>query len=191
MNIKNLFNKPEKIIKSKKLPQTVQDRFISEMAQNPHRKAVVMNIIDKMLKKDYKNAIIDTPITWLSPVIIKALKSNNLEPLTPVIAFERKQVSHSLNRNIKVAKQRLTEQQFKKIYDYLNDPDEIFFDTEKQQLLFVKFLPKDEVIEDRDCIKIPVIINSNNKNRPINYIGTTGRVNYNETFKNPSYKKIE
>ena len=57
------------------------------------------------------------------------------------------------------------------------------------------FLPKDEIIDGRDCIKIPVIINSTNPKRPVNYIGTTGRIKYKNTFKGIGnenrFKKIE
>ena len=62
-------------------------------------------------------------------------------------------------------------------------------------MLFVKFLPKEEVIDGRDCIKIPVNINSTNSKIPVNYIGTTGRIKYKNTFKGKGneirFKKVE
>lgn len=173
------------------LPEKIKDKFISQMAQNPHRKDYILEIIRRMLAKDFKNAKKEVPITWLTPLIINTLNKMNNKPITPVIVFERGQVSHSLNPDIKVAKQILSQKQFENIYDYLNNPDEVFYDTKEQQLLFVNFLPKDEIIDGRDCIKIPVNINSTNPKRPVNYIGTTGRINYKSTFMGKQFIKIE
>lgn len=173
------------------LPEKMQDNFISAMARNPHRRAAILATINNMLAKNFRKAEVELTITWLSPMVLKFLKNSNNKPVTPVISFERSQVSHSINPTIKVPKQMLTEQQFKHIYDYLNEPDEVFYDPKKKQLLYVKFLPKDEIENKRNCIKIPVIINTIDPDRPTNYIGTTGRVNYNDVFNNPDLIKIE
>ena len=53
----------------------------------------------------------------------------------------------------------------------------------------VKYLPKEEIIDGRDCIKIPVPINTNDPKRPINFIGTLGRIPLRSFINNKRYKK--
>ena len=69
----------------------------------------------------------------------------------------------------------------------------IFIDLEDLALIFVKFLPEKEIIDGRDCIKIPIKINSTDEKRPVNYMSTSGRINYNKTFGGTQkrYKKVE
>lgn len=59
----------------------------------------------------------------------------------------------------------------------------------KNIIIFVKFLSQKDIIDNKDCIKIPVVINSKNPKRPINRIGTTGRINYANTFEGEGNKK--
>ena len=176
--------------KIQNLPQPVKDKFISDMAQNVHNEKNVVNLINKTIKRGYKSRGEELPLTWFTPNIIRYLEKNNIRLKTPVVVFEDRQVKHSLGER-KVLKQRLTETQFLKISEYIKNPDEILLDTEQLAIIYVKFLPKNEIIDNKDCIKIPVEININNPKRPINYIGTTARVNYKSSLNHSRYKKIE
>ena len=179
-----------------KAQEVIRNSFISKMAENPHRKEVIENIINKGILNNFqfdtKNKL-DSTITWFNPAILKKLQEHNIPLKSPIVTFEERQVGHSLDPNIKVDKQRLTPTQFKEIYDCLNKPDEIFIDIKDPQVLYVKFLrQKNEIINGRDCIKIPVRINTKGKKRPINYIGTSGRVKYKDAFSDRKrFKKVE
>jgi len=173
-----------------KLPQDVQDKFISDMAQNVHNKENIQGLITKTIKNNLLSRGNEDVLTWFTPEIIKALEDNKIRLQTPVAVFEDRQVKHSLGDR-KTLKQRLSEEQFLNIYDYVKNPDEVYLDTELSAIIYVKYLPEDEIIDERDCIKIPVQINTNKRKRPINYVGTTGRINHSDTFKNKRYKRIK
>ena len=174
-----------------KLPQDVQDKFISDMAQNVHNKENIQGLITKTIKNNLLSRGNEDVLTWFTPEIIKALEDNKIRLQTPVAVFEDRQVKHSLGDR-KTLKQRLSEEQFLNIYDYVKNPDEVYLDTELSAIIYVKYLPEDEIIDERDCIKIPVQINTNKRKRPINYVGTTGRINHFKTFnKSKRYKRIE
>ena len=163
------------------------------MAQNVHNKNVIEALTNKIISQKFKIFAQEEPaITWMSPVMLKYLReTQKIEPQSPVITFEARQVKHSLSDR-KVATQRLTEPQFKKVYDILNGGyDELYYDTELSGLVYVKMLPKDEIVEGRDCIAIPVNINSKRTDRPVNYIGTTKRIPVTNIRHDKRYKKIE
>lgn len=173
------------------LPEEVKYDFISRMAVNPYKKEVIKNIINDTLKRpDFSSRGIETAIGWFNPQIISNLNKESIKMQTPVIVFEDRQVKHSLGER-KAQKQRLTEEQFKKVYDYINSPDEIYIDTQDYAVIYIKYLPKSEIINNCDCIKVPVKINSSNSKRPVNYIGTTSRINSNTIKKDKRYKKLE
>ena len=177
--------------KIEKLPQEIKDKFISDMASNPHNKAVVDKLIAATIKNGLHSKGIETPLTWFTPEIIKALENQKIRLQTPVVVFEDRQVEHSLG-DTKILKQRLTEKQFKNIYDYIINPDEIYIDLLKNTVTYVKLLKGKDIIDDRDCIKIPVKINTSGKKYPINYVGTTARVNYKSEFSGEKrYKRIK
>ena len=177
----------------KELPQNVKDRFISEMAENIYNKSGIENLIRETLERPYfASHGIEKPLSWFTPDIIKAIEKEKIRLKTPVIVLEDRQVKHSLG-NVKVEKQRLTQKQFLKLYDYVHSPDEIFIDTQENAIVYVKFLPKNEIIDGRNCIKVPVPINVDNPRRPVNFVGTTSRIPYQNTFggKQTRYKKIK
>ncbi len=176
-----------------KLPQDIQDKFISDMAQNVHNKKVIENLTNKIINQNFKIFKVEEPaITWILPSVLKYLKENqNLKVQSPVISFEARQVKHSLGKT-KIEKQKLTTNQFLQIYDVLNgNYNELFYDTKISAIIYVKMLTKGEIVDGRDCIAIPVNINSKRTDRPVNYIGTTKRINYDNILKDKRYIKIE
>lgn len=180
--------------KAVNLPKEVQDNFISDMAQNVHNKNAITTLTEKIILQNFKLfGLEEKPITWITPTVLKYLQeTQKLKIQSPVITFEARQVKHSLGLT-KVEKQKLTKTQFLKLHDILNGQyDELYYDTEMPALMYVKKLPKEEIVEGRDCIVIPVNINCKRTDRPVNYIGTTKRIIYNSAFRNSKrYKKIE
>lgn len=170
------------------LPDDIKFKFISEMAENPYKKEVLNRLIDKTIKNGMNSFGIEMAISWFTPEILTELKNLDIPLNSPVVVFQDRQVKHSLGSR-KYPEQKLTEKQFRQIYDYIHNPDEIFIDTQEHAIVYVKFLDPTEIVDNRDCIKIPVIINSNRPKRPVNYIGTTGRINYAHTFKGGENEK--
>ena len=177
--------------KIKDLPQTVKDRFISEMAQNPHRKDVVENYIKKSIAKDYRNTPQEVALTWFTPKIITALKENKVEPVTPVVSMKLGKTTHTRRDKKVEIGQALSVEQSKNLWDYVNNADEVYIDTQDFALIYIKHLPEDEIIDGRDVIKIPVKINNKNKKLPVNYIGTLSKIHYIDLKRDKRYKKIE
>lgn len=173
-----------------KLPQGLKDTFISQMAQNIHSKEALENLIKKTINNNLNSRGLELTLTWFAPKIIQALESENIRLQTPIAAFEDRQVKHSLSSR-KIESQRLTKKQFLRIYDMVSDYDEVYIDTQENAVVYIKYLPKREIVDKRDCIKIPVIINSTNKRRPVNYVGTTARISSVNIKQDKRYKKIE
>lgn len=176
--------------KIEKLPQELKDTFISQMAQNIHSKDAIENLIKKTIKNDLNSRGLEQTITWFTPKIIQALEKENIRLQTPIAVFEDRQVKHSLGAR-KVSKQQLSQQQFLRLYNMVSDYDEVYIDTQEHAIVYLKYLPKDEIVDGRDCIKIPVVINSSDKRRPVNYISTTGRISSKNIKTDKRYKKIE
>ena len=78
----------------------------------------------------------------------------------------------------------------KKIWDYINTADEIYIDTQDFALVYIKYLPKNEIPDGRDIIKIPVKINNTNSKMPINYVGTLSKI-HSDDLKKDRFKRIE
>ena len=177
--------------KIENLPQNLKDKFISDMASNPHNKAVVANYIEKSMKKDYRNTPQEITLTWFTPQIIKALKANGKEPVTPVVSMKLGKTTHT-RRDTKIKKgQALSTEQTKKIWDYINTADEIYIDTQDFALIYIKYLPKNEILDGRDIIKIPVKINNTNSKMPINYVGTLSKIHATDIKGKDRFKRIE
>lgn len=161
------------------------------MAQEIHGRTLADYLIKNTLKRaGYGSRGVEIALKWLGVKEISALEAENIELQSPIIVFEDRQVKHSLGER-KVAGQRLTVEQFKKVPEWIYNPDEVFIDTQEHALVYVKFLPEEEIMDGRNCVKIPVPINVDRTDRPVNYIGTTGRVNYKEAFGGKRYKKVE
>lgn len=177
--------------KIKDLPQKIKDKFISDMAQNPYNKKAAADFIEKSLKKDYKGTTQEITLTWFTPKVIDALKANGAEPITPVVSMKLGKTTH-MQRNSKIEKgQALSVSQTKKIPDYLNNPDEIYIDTKDLTVLYIKYLPKDEIIDGRDIIKIPVKINNKNKKLPVNYISTASKIHSTDLKSDKNLKRVK
>ncbi len=177
--------------KVKDMPDKIKYDFISKMASNIHKEKVVEYVIEAGLKHFTKPEGGKSAVTWLKPVVVQALLKNKAVFQTPIINITEGDISHIL-RSRKNPKQILTESQVRNFYKYINNPDEIWLDTKDNSLNYIINLPKDEIIDGRDVIKVNIKIDNSNKNTPVNYIGSAGRVErkHEMTDKN-RYIKIE
>lgn len=168
----------------------IQAKFISEMAQNPHRKAVFTNFIEQSLKKDYRNIEQSTVITWFTPDVIKALRDNGKNFKTPVITMKAGKTTHTLRKEKVDRGQALSIEQTKNIYDYINNPDEVYLKMQNNKavrVIYVKYLHEDDIIDNRNCIVIPINISSG----IVNYAATAERVNHKDALSDTkTYKRI-
>ena len=103
-----------------KLPQNVQDKFISDMAQNVHTqdafKKFVTKIVDNKLIN--KSAVKEVPVTWLAPFILNDLRKTKLVPKTPVVVFQDERIGHILDRKVDL-------DELLELHEIINKPDEV------------------------------------------------------------------
>lgn len=174
----------------KDMPQALKDKFISDMAQNLHSQKVYENFISGIIKNGLKAKGIEKTVTWINPKTLSVLQKENISLKTPVVVMQDNRAGHIIG-DVKVEKQRISEKQLKKLYEFINKPDEIYLDKEDNTILFVKKLQEKEVINSADCLKVAVKIDRYKKGRiPVNYLSTAGRVSH-KSFNNSRYIKIE
>lgn len=169
------------------LPQKIQDSFISEMAQNRHKQGAYTAFIQNILDKKYKTAGKDVVVSWITPTVLNFLKKEKAMPLTPVIVSQQKTTHFMTTKSVG---QVVSKQQLLKLYDIINEPDNIFYDTKNNALIYAIMLDKSEIVDGRDCLKVAVKINKTRKGAPVNYIATPARVDF-KSLKGEQFKKIE
>ena len=94
-----------------------------------------------------------------------------------------KKVQHAL-RDSKNPLQKLTGDQLKRIDSIINQ-NHIYFDTKKKNLIYVAELPKDEIKNGRNWIKVPVNI------KKTNTVATASIIPNISIIKDKRYKKID
>ena len=133
------------------------------------------------MKKDYRNTPQEITLTWFTPQIIKALKANGKEPVTPVVSMKLGKTTHT-RRDTKIKKgQALSTEQTKKIWDYINTADEIYLRKNNgkiDRVIYIKMLKGKDIIDNRNCILIPINVN----NETVNFLSTAERVNYKDAL---------
>lgn len=166
-----------------KLPQDVQDKFISDMAQNVHTqdtfKKFVTKIVDNKLIN--KSALKEVPVTWLDPYILNNLKKTKLVPKTPVVVFQDERIGHILGRKVDL-------DELLNLYEIINKPDEVYYDYTRQGsvgLAFIRF------IDAENCIKVCVKLDKTKRKKDVNYISTVGKIQSIHLRDTKMYKKIE
>lgn len=172
------------------LPTPIQNSFISDMAQNRHRKDEIERFIQYNYYNNLKLKILEQKVlTWLSPVVLKALKEENIDVKTPIATLPSTKIYHAL-RPTKTEGQLLSKPQYLRIYDYVNNSDKVFIDKKEKKLLYVFFLAEKDIIDGRDCIIIPLKLN---QARPTpNFAANAEMVKYKDALSDKNrYKKIE
>jgi len=170
--------------KVKGMPDDIKFKFISEMAENPYRRNVFKSFLDRALNMKPQGK--EVVLTWLLPEIYKEVRTVQ----TPIIVMQDNKVGHIFG-DTKTAKQKITKQHLYEIYDIINNPDEIYLDITEDCLLYIRYLPEEEIIDNRDVIKVAVKLNKTNKGKPVNYLATVGRVNRKDNLNdNKRFKKL-
>ncbi len=170
--------------KVENLPENIKYDFIAKMAENPHKKAVFENLIDKLIQNGFKSQKNEIALTWFYPNLFKKLEEVKIK--SPIVVFQEKRVGHIIgDRN------KLSPDELKEIYDILNNPDDIYYDyTQKEgiNLAFTKDIPNSE-----KCIKACVKLGQKSKisGEIVNYVTTAGKVKKGEMNDKKSFKKIE
>lgn len=173
--------------KAVNLPKEIQDRFISDMAQNVHNKNILEQFVNKYV--DSGNKIIDSnkqrTLTWLSPTLLKNLKKDKIKPQTPIVVLTDNRIGHTLGKKV-------TKPELIGIYDILNNPDAIYYDYTTKDTIGLAYVKN---INEKQCLKVCVKLNylygKKGNKHPVNWISTVGKVLKSEMNDKKNYKKIE
>lgn len=174
----------------KDMPQGLKDKFISDMAQNVHKENAYKNFVSKIIANDLKAKGLEQTVTWLNPKSLNALKDENISPKTPVVIMQDDRIGHIIG-DAKAVKQKITTEQLQDFHNIINNPDEMFIDSEDKSIIFIRKLAKDDITDNRDWLKVVVKTDRTKGSVPVNYVATAGRVNNATIAKNSRYKKIE
>ena len=117
-------------------------------------------------------------ITYLEKLGIKLQKSE--------IDLTYGKVEH-INREDKKESQKLSPEQIKRINTIIAQND-VYFDSEKENIVYISKLPPEEILNNRDWIKVPVNLNDKDGN---NIVATMSIIPAKDIFKNSTYKKID
>lgn len=95
-------------------------------------------------------------------------------------------IKHTL-RDTKKATQKVSKEQLKRAIDIITQ-NNVFYDSEKKNIIYISELPTDEIKNNRNWIKIPVEIN---KKDDKNYIITMSIIKAEDIINHTKYKKID
>lgn len=158
--------KPEPTPQPTKNPQKFIDGVINNNLNPPQNEVIVGKI---------------------KPNISKFLKEQGIELNQKNIDLTYKKVQHALRDN-KNPLQKLSPEQLKRINKII-DKNNVYFDTKKQNIVYVDELPIEEVKEGRNWIKIPV--NLAYKKGKNNIVGTASIIPDISIINSKEYKKID
>lgn len=170
-----------------KLPQEIQDRFISDMAQNVHNKKVLENFVNNYIKNDKKNedTIKEKTLTWITPTLLKRLKADDINLHTPIIVLTDDRIGHTLDKKVDY-------DELIGIYDILNNPDGVYYDYTSKNGTGLAYTKN---IDNKKCIKVCVKLNyklkKGKKINVTNWISTVGKVLRVNMETGKDFKKIE
>ncbi len=170
------------------LPEQIKYNFIAKMAENPYKKEAFIKWAENIFENGFKNTKLEKTLTWISPELFK--KIDNV-PNSPIVVIQNNQIGHSgMNKN---AKQMLTKEEYLRVYDIVNKPDEIYWDytnSKWEQIAFVR-----KISNSDECIKVCVRFNqksrSRDKNQMVSKVTTVGKIKYHNIANGKNYKKIE
>lgn len=174
--------------KVKDMPEKIKYDFLSKMASNPHRETAYISWASQIFTNGFKDIPVEKTLTYLQPNLYEKLKET-LD--SPIIVMQSNQIGHSgMNKE---NKQALSQAEYLKIYDYINNYDEVYYDYTRpkwKQIAFIKLISGSD-----KCIKICVRLSQKSKMKDKDYlvskITTIGKVNYNSLNNKKDYKRIE
>lgn len=172
------------------LPQELKDKFISEMAQNIHTHKAYESFILSAIANGLRSQGLEQTVSWFTPQIISAINKENISLQTPIVVMQDNRVGHIIGQ-VKADKQVINKTQLINMYQIINKPDETYIDINDNNLIFLKKLSSDEIVDNRDVIKVVIKLARLKKGNPVNYVATAGRVNSVTITRDKRYKKIE
>lgn len=177
--------------KVENMPDSIKYDFISKMASNPYRKKDYLNWANNIFNNGLKNTELEKVISWLSVSLYKKINVNSKGIDSPIIVISNSQIGHSgINKNLK---QALSKNEYLKVYDIINNPDEVYYDYTKPKWLQIAFIHK--IANSNKCIKVCVRFNQKSKLKDRTYkiskVTTVAKVPYIDIKKGDKYKKIE
>ena len=137
-NVGKAQEKPYAILKSAldRYQEDIRRRFIDEMAHDTTRQGAFGAFIARYLERDRAEGYV-AEIGWFDNSVLDFLKEKEIVPELPIIIANDKQLRHLL-RPAKAKKGvALTIEEAKKIPLYIAAPEEILFDTENRNVLYV------------------------------------------------------
>ncbi len=176
--------------KVKDMPEKIKYDFLSKMASNPHKEKSFINFIDNALIDISKPKGNKEIAAWVGSDTFEILQKSSINLKTPLITMQDSRVSHLIGDRKNLA-QKLSKEQLYNLYNVINSPNSIYLDTQDNSLIFIHFLPKNEIIDNRNCIKVVIKLDKLHKGLNLNYVATAGRVNFKDFSNNKIYKKIE
>lgn len=142
------------------------------------------NFIDGVINNNLEPKVNEVVVGVINIKIIDYLNSRNIFISQEPIKLTHKRIDHILRDN-KNIEQKLTIKQLKNIKYYLKNSS-VYFDEQKNNLIFTSLLPVNEVKNGRNIIKIPVNIYKNK-----NEIATASRISDDNIKNDKRYKKID
>lgn len=143
--------------------------------------------IDGVINKNLNPPQNEVKVGTISSNVSKFLKEQGIELNQKNIDLTYKKVQHALRDN-KNPLQKLSSEQLKRI-DKIIRKNNVYFDTKKQNIVYVDELPIEEIKEGRNWIKIPV--NLAYKKGKNNIIGTASIIPEISITHSKEYKKID
>lgn len=177
------------------LPTPIQDRFISDMAQNRHFKDRFIIWANSIIENGDNKGFEEITLTWITPKQIKRIRKDGYKFNSPIVVIQDDQIPHSYHE--KTPKQKLTQSEYLTMYDIINNYDELYYDITKYNeysdsigLVYVRLIPNSD-----KCIKVCTRFNEitkiDNKNLPITRVTTVAKVLHSSLGVKTKYKKIE
>lgn len=152
--------------------------------KNPDKnRKQIENFVDGVINNNMSPKVNDVVVGDISSNVKRFLKQQNINIEKESVKLTYKKVEHALRDN-KNPLQKVTPEQLKRV-GFIIQNNNVFFDTEKNNLIFIAELPSNEIKNGRNWIKVPVNV------KQYNNIATVSIIPEDSITKNKRYKKID
>ena len=126
------------------------------------------NFIDGVINNNLEPKVNEVVVGFLSNTIIDYLISNNINYNRDIVEIREIKLTYKglehLLRDEKKLIQKLTQKQIKRIafiiarikYKMVSDKNNVYYDVDHKNILFIDYLPEEEVEGNVNIIKIPI-----------------------------------
>lgn len=122
----------------------------------------------------------------LSENVMTYLKKKGIAVGKPDIELTYGDLWHSV-RDSKKEAQKISKEQAKRAVNIISQ-NNVFYDTEKKNIIYISALPPKEIINGRNCLKIPININDKDEK---NHIATMSIIPLVNILNSSQYEKID